>query len=114
MVYWAARSNEFQNFLDAFGNGTSCRGQATVLGGNDVTNAVVEEQRPTVQRSGLRLYYAAHALPQDDPPNVMGIVLRDRAQARTGATCGATRGRRRSPGTPSGRSPRRSTRRTRT
>ncbi|QKV92606.1 hypothetical protein HUT19_13305 [Streptomyces sp. NA02950] len=76
VVYWAARANEFENFLNAFDEGTTCKGRVTVLGGNDLTNAVVEEQRPTERHSGLRLYYAAQALPKDDPPNVMGIAFR--------------------------------------
>ncbi|MET7935252.1 hypothetical protein [Streptomyces sp. NPDC005322] len=76
VVYWAARANEFENFLNVFDRTTSCQGQATVLGGNDLTNAVVEEQRPSEQHPGLRLYYAAQALPKDNQPNVMGVAFR--------------------------------------
>ncbi|WP_236075528.1 hypothetical protein [Streptomyces coffeae] len=76
VVYWAARANEFESFLNAFDEGTMCKGRVTVLGGNDLTNAVVEDQRPTERHSGLRLYYAAPALPNDDPPNVIGIAFR--------------------------------------
>lgn len=72
VVYWAARAHEFENLLDDFDRGTSCNGQSTVLGGNDLDNAVVEQQRPSEKHLRLRLYYTAQALAKDDSPNVKG------------------------------------------
>ncbi|SCK48887.1 hypothetical protein [Streptomyces sp. WMMB 322] len=76
VVYWAARSNEFSNFLADFDGGTACNGRVTVLGGNDLTNSVVEKQRPSQNHPGIRLYYAAHALPKSYPPNLRAETFR--------------------------------------
>lgn len=85
VVYWAARSNEFEAFLYSFNARTVCGGKVTVLGGNDLTNAVVEEQRGRSAEAGLRLYYAAHALPRtDDQLNVQGRNFRDQYGAAYG------------------------------
>ncbi|WP_069815534.1 hypothetical protein [Streptomyces sp. TP-A0874] len=77
VVYWASRSNEFGAFLSEFDGGTACNGRVSVLGGDDLTNSVVDEQRPGERHPGVRLYYAAHALPRSYPPNVRGEVFRD-------------------------------------
>ncbi|MEU8349071.1 hypothetical protein [Streptomyces sp. NPDC048845] len=77
VVYWAARANEFGAFLNEFGSGTGCNGRVSVLGGNDLTNAVVDVERPSERHPGVRLYYAAHALPASYPPNVRGEVFRN-------------------------------------
>ncbi|MEU0806099.1 hypothetical protein [Streptomyces sp. NPDC005970] len=85
VVYWTARANEFGAFLDEFNSGTECNGQLTALGGNDLTNAVVDEQRPSERYPRLRLYYAAHALPKSYPPNVMGENFRRQYVATYGS-----------------------------
>ncbi|MEO3754037.1 hypothetical protein [Streptomyces sp. B6B3] len=62
VVYWAARSREFQAFLNDFGDSTDCSGETlTVVGGNELTNAALSGlyEHP----SWLRLYHAAHVLP---------------------------------------------------
>ncbi|MEU3351749.1 ABC transporter substrate-binding protein [Streptomyces sp. NPDC037389] len=76
VVYWAGRGNEFSAFLDEFDNGTSCRGHVTALGGNDLTSAVVDAQQPSSRHSGVRLYYAAHAVPKSYWPNEVGRAFR--------------------------------------
>ncbi|WP_039941118.1 aromatic ring-opening dioxygenase LigA [Streptomyces himastatinicus] len=81
VVYWAARAHEFQNFLTDFDRLTGCNGQSTVLGGNDLDNAVVEQQRPSEKHLRLRLYYAAQALAKDSSPNVKGDDFRRRYAA---------------------------------
>ncbi|WP_246097297.1 hypothetical protein [Streptomyces botrytidirepellens] len=78
VVYWAARAHEFENFLDDFDRRTGCNGQSTVLGGNDLDNAVVEQQRPSEKHLRLRLYYAAQALAKGSSPNVKGDDFRRR------------------------------------
>ncbi|MFI0775086.1 hypothetical protein [Streptomyces sp. NPDC021212] len=85
VVYWAARAHEFENFLDDFDSRTGCNGQSTVLGGNDLDNAVVEQQRPSEKHLKLRLYYAAQALVKDSPPNVKGDEFRRRYAAAYGS-----------------------------
>jgi len=52
-----------------------------VLGGNDLDNAVVEQQRPSEKHLRLRLYYAAQALAKDSSPNVKGDDFRRRYAA---------------------------------
>ncbi|MGY0063242.1 hypothetical protein ACWY4P_43020 [Streptomyces sp. LZ34] len=84
VVYWTARADEFGAFLDEFNSGTACNGRLTALGGNDLTNAVVDAQRPSERYPLLRLYYAAHALPKSDPPNVMGENFRQQYAAAYG------------------------------
>lgn len=70
LVYWAARANEFTAFLDEVFS--SCEEERlSVLGGNDLTNAVIRTKDPGGTYPQLRLYYAAHALPQGAPPNTM-------------------------------------------
>ncbi|MBT2384974.1 hypothetical protein [Streptomyces sp. ISL-11] len=85
VLYWAARPTEFSAFLNAFDAGTQCDGRLTVLGGNDITNAVVDAQRPSDSHPRVRLYYAAHALPKSHSPNVMGDRFRDQYREAYGA-----------------------------
>ncbi|OEV30125.1 aromatic ring-opening dioxygenase LigA [Streptomyces nanshensis] len=67
VVYWAERSNEFGAFLNYFDGEGECKGRVSVLGGNDLTNSVVDDQQPSVNHPDARLYYAAHALPASYP-----------------------------------------------
>ncbi|GGR37278.1 hypothetical protein [Streptomyces netropsis] len=85
VVYWAARPTEFSAFLEEFAGGTRCDGRLTVLGGNDITNAVVDAQHPSALHPRVRLYYAAHALPKSHSPNVMGDRFRDQYRKVYGA-----------------------------
>jgi ABC-type branched-subunit amino acid transport system substrate-binding protein len=85
VVYWAARADEFENFLNDFDRRTGCNGQSTVLGGNDLNNAVVEQQRPSEKHLRLRLYYAAQALAKDNSPNVKGDDFHRRYAAAYGS-----------------------------
>ncbi|WP_055548725.1 hypothetical protein [Streptomyces sp. NBRC 110028] len=85
VVYWAARAHEFENFLDDFDGRTGCNGQSTVLGGNDLDNAVVEQQHPSEKHPRLRLYYAAQGLAKDSSPNVKGDDFRRRYAAAYGS-----------------------------
>ncbi|MCH6163162.1 ABC transporter substrate-binding protein [Streptomyces marispadix] len=68
VVFWAARANEFGAFLNDFDKLTDCD-KVHVLGGNDLTNSVVDQQEPSKKHPGARLYYAAHALPASRPRN---------------------------------------------
>lgn len=63
VVYWAERAKEFGAFLDAFDRQGNCERRVNVLGGNDLTNSVVDDKQPSTEHPGIRLYYAAHALP---------------------------------------------------
>ncbi len=84
VVYWASRSNEFNAFLDDFDGGTACNGRVSVLGGNDLTNSVVDKQKPSENHPGTRLYYAAHALPDSYPPHTRARTFRHDYLARYG------------------------------
>ncbi|MDT0309028.1 hypothetical protein RM780_18980 [Streptomyces sp. DSM 44917] len=62
VVYWAARSVEFQAFLHEYESVTDCTDDAlTVLGGNELTNAVLSGSYDTP--AWLRLFHTAHVLP---------------------------------------------------
>ncbi|MGP4111116.1 hypothetical protein ACTWP5_09400 [Streptomyces sp. 4N509B] len=62
IVYWAARAAEFQNFLNHYGDSSECSEEPlTVVGGNELTNAVLSE--PYASRRWLRLYHTTHVLP---------------------------------------------------
>ncbi|MEU3351750.1 ABC transporter substrate-binding protein [Streptomyces sp. NPDC037389] len=76
VLYWAARQNEFAAFLDEFDGRAECNGRLTVLGGDDLTGVVVDDQKPSKRHPGVRLYYAAHVLPDGYPPNSMGRLFR--------------------------------------
>ncbi|WP_314176692.1 type 1 periplasmic-binding domain-containing protein [Streptomyces winkii] len=85
VVYWAARANEFGTFLSYFDRReTECNGKVHILGGNDLTNAVVDEQQPSRYHPDARLYYAAHALPMSYPPNSSAEVFRAAYRAQFG------------------------------
>ncbi|MEU8582181.1 hypothetical protein [Streptomyces abikoensis] len=72
VLYWAARQNEFAAFLDEFDGGTSCNDGLAVLGGDDLTGVVLDDQQPSKRHPKVRLYYAAHVLPNGYPANAMG------------------------------------------
>jgi ABC-type branched-subunit amino acid transport system substrate-binding protein len=62
VVYWASRAREFDSFLNDFEDSIGCAGdRLTVVGGNELTNAVLSGMYET--SSWLRLYHAVHVLP---------------------------------------------------
>ncbi|MFD7718687.1 ABC transporter substrate-binding protein [Streptomyces sp. NPDC059814] len=64
-IVWTARAQELVVFLGKFKD-TPCNEQATpltVLGGDDVTNAMLDEDRPTLNQ-GLSLYHVMLAAPR--------------------------------------------------
>jgi ABC-type branched-subunit amino acid transport system substrate-binding protein len=62
VVYWAARSREFDAFLNDFKDSTPCAGDPlTVVGGNGLTNPALSGMYENP--SWLRLYHAVHVLP---------------------------------------------------
>ncbi|MFE6775049.1 ABC transporter substrate-binding protein [Streptomyces sp. NPDC057702] len=66
VVYWAARTRDFAAFVDALDALNACGQRAvTVLAGNELTN--VAQTGEFEGREWLRLYYAAHRLPDADP-----------------------------------------------
>ncbi|GAA3916676.1 hypothetical protein GCM10023084_79750 [Streptomyces lacrimifluminis] len=70
VVFWAARGPELIAFLYDFQSLPTCGGQLTVLGGDDITNSLIADARPTTKYSNLTLYHVAHAVPMLDEPNV--------------------------------------------
>ncbi|XUL91675.1 hypothetical protein ACQ86D_37955 [Streptomyces galilaeus] len=70
VVFWAARGPELIAFMNDFQVLPTCGGKLTVLGGDDITNSLVAEARPTATYSNLTLYHVAHAVPVLDEPNV--------------------------------------------
>ena len=70
VVFWAACGPELIAFLYDFQALPTCGGQLTVLGGDDITNSLVADARPTTKYSNLTLYHVAHAVPMLDEPNV--------------------------------------------
>lgn len=66
VVYWAARTRDFAAFVDALDARNACGQRAVaVLAGNELTN--VTQTGEFEGRGWLRLYYAAHRLPDSDP-----------------------------------------------
>jgi ABC-type branched-subunit amino acid transport system substrate-binding protein len=62
VVYWAARSFEFEAFLEEYGAVSECTDHSlTVVGSNELTNAVLSGSYDI--RPWLRLYHTAHVLP---------------------------------------------------
>ncbi|WP_461030224.1 type 1 periplasmic-binding domain-containing protein, partial [Streptomyces sparsus] len=70
MVFWAARAREMLAFLDEFGKVPSCGGKITVLGGDDLTNSLIQEENPVARYPGLTLHHMAHAVPGIDRPTL--------------------------------------------
>lgn len=65
VVYWAGRTRDFAAFVDALDARDACGREAvTVLAGNELTN--VAQTGEFEGRGWLRLYYAAHRLPDAD------------------------------------------------
>lgn len=68
IVFWAARSMEFRAFADDYGAVSACEGRKlTVLGGDDLTNAVISAEPQVTDHEWLRLYHVSHVLPVGDP-----------------------------------------------
>mgnify|MGYP001324220907 CR=1 FL=1 len=62
VVYWAARTVEYQAFLHSYGETSACTDDPlTVLGGNELTNAVLSGTEDSPH--WLRLYHTSHVLP---------------------------------------------------
>ncbi|WP_251022279.1 ABC transporter substrate-binding protein [Streptomyces sp. ISL-10] len=59
-VVWAGRGSHFQLFLGELTRDARDCPEVSVLGGDDVTNALTEERRPWEVFSGLSLYYVSH------------------------------------------------------
>ncbi|MFJ8691597.1 ABC transporter substrate-binding protein [Streptomyces roseolilacinus] len=59
-VVWAGRGSQLQVFLGELARGARACPKLSVLGGDDVTNALTEERRPWEIFPGLDLYYVSH------------------------------------------------------
>ncbi|ALC20912.1 ABC transporter substrate-binding protein [Streptomyces pristinaespiralis] len=59
-VVWAGRGSHFQLFLGELARDARDCPEVSVLGGDDVTNALTEERRPWEVFAGLTLYYVSH------------------------------------------------------
>ncbi|MFD4140183.1 ABC transporter substrate-binding protein [Streptomyces sp. NPDC058572] len=59
-VVWAGRGSQFQLFLGELTRDARDCPEVSVLGGDDVTNALTEERRPWEVFAGLTLYYVSH------------------------------------------------------
>ncbi|WP_262386813.1 ABC transporter substrate-binding protein [Streptomyces sp. TRM49041] len=59
-VVWAGRGSLFQMFLGELTRYARNCPRVSVLGGDDVTNALTEERRPWEVFAGLTLYYVSH------------------------------------------------------
>ncbi|WP_189892391.1 ABC transporter substrate-binding protein [Streptomyces xantholiticus] len=59
-VVWAGRGSHFQLFLNELARDARDCQKVSVLGGDDVTNALTEERRPWQVFGGLTLYYLSH------------------------------------------------------
>ncbi|WP_049565211.1 hypothetical protein [Streptomyces sp. SBT349] len=81
VVYWTARSREFQGFLNDFGPASGCEGeQLTVVGGNELTNAAFSGQFDNPP--WLRFYFSSRTLPAGHPGNSDTSVMFQRDYAR--------------------------------
>jgi ABC-type branched-subunit amino acid transport system substrate-binding protein len=56
-LVWTGRSSQFTQFLRAFGEHSTDCPRLSVLAGDDVTNALIQDQHPWEQFGGLDLYY---------------------------------------------------------
>ncbi|MEV4332468.1 ABC transporter substrate-binding protein [Streptomyces sp. NPDC049597] len=59
-VVWAGRGSQFQLFLGELSRDARDCPKVSVLGGDDVTNALTEERRPWEVFAGLTLFYVSH------------------------------------------------------
>ncbi|MFI8931769.1 ABC transporter substrate-binding protein [Streptomyces sp. NPDC053474] len=59
-LVWTARANEFTAFLDEMNRLSGECPRLTVLGGDDVTNSLLQGEPPRRRFPGLTLYYVAH------------------------------------------------------
>ncbi|MFJ1750629.1 hypothetical protein ACIOJD_30980 [Streptomyces sp. NPDC088116] len=59
-VVWSARASQLQLFLAEIARLSGDCPQISVLGGDDVTNTMTEEQRLWDEFKGLTLFYVAH------------------------------------------------------
>jgi ABC-type branched-subunit amino acid transport system substrate-binding protein len=83
VVYWTARSREFQAFLTDYEDSTPCGGDPlTIVGGNELTNAALSGLYATPD--WLRLYHTAHVLPVGESPGHMTRAFNDAYAARFG------------------------------
>ncbi|MFB7191588.1 hypothetical protein ACFCZT_41315 [Streptomyces sp. NPDC056230] len=63
-VVWASRARELKAFLDKYRD-TTCDGKVTVLGGDDVTNSLLGDNKSIIANNiGLSLYHVTLALPK--------------------------------------------------
>jgi ABC-type branched-subunit amino acid transport system substrate-binding protein len=84
-VVWAGRGSHFQLFLGELARDARDCPEVSVLGGDDVTNALTEERRPWEVFAGLTLYYVSHgrgpALAQDSGEAATFLSAYDRTYA---------------------------------
>ncbi|MFE7445887.1 hypothetical protein ACFU7X_36175 [Streptomyces chartreusis] len=59
-VVWSARASQFQLFLAEVSRISGGCPEMSVLAGDDVTNALTDQQRPWDHFKGLTLFYASH------------------------------------------------------
>lgn len=84
-VVWSARASQFQLFLAEIARISGDCPKISVLGGDDVTNTLTEEQRPWDDFKGLTLFYVSHgnapALAPRSPEAAAFLAAYDRAYA---------------------------------
>ena len=82
-VVWSARASQFQLFLAEISRFSGDCPKISVLGGDDVTNALTEQQRPWDDFTGLTLFYASHGyaptLAKQSPEAAAFLTAYDRA-----------------------------------
>lgn len=85
-VVWAGRGSHLQLFLGELARSARTCPKLSVLGGDDVTNALTEEHRPWEVFPGLDLYYVSHgrapALARDSGEAAAFLAAYDRTYAK--------------------------------
>ncbi|MGK5631804.1 ABC transporter substrate-binding protein, partial [Streptomyces sp. URMC 123] len=61
-LVWSARASQFTPFLSELSRISRDCPRVSVLGGDDVTNTLVQDERPWDHFRGLTLYYVSHGL----------------------------------------------------
>lgn len=63
VVFWARRAVEMVSFLSRHRDVGDCSTEIPIIGGDDLTNALIDEEGPVERFRGLTLHHLAHAVP---------------------------------------------------
>lgn len=63
VVFWARRAADMFSFLREHRGLDDCGKEISVIGGDDLTNALIEDENPLDEHGGLTLHHLAHAMP---------------------------------------------------